>query len=299
MSIRIGDAAQNFRLNDNIQNMRSRMSELQMDISTGKSARNYADIASDASVLINSKEQRQISDNFVSQNEQVLDRMTAMEGVLSSVADLTERFRNVLIQRIDDSAGDSVPLPAEADAMREQLASLLNTRMDERFIFSGSRTDQQPVVLPATPITTVDSTLYYQGDEVTLTVRAELDIEVEYGITADENAFARLFGTFGRATEAHANDDQAELEASLQQITLAIEEIAEMRGRLGTNAARLEAITEGQRANVNYLDQTISRIEDTNLPEAITQISNDQANLEATYATISRISQLSLVDFLQ
>ena len=299
MTVRVGDSAQNYRINENVQNMRTRMTELQMDISTGKAARNYADIASETSLLINTKEHFEVSSNFISQNEQVQDRMTAMEGVLGSVADLAERFRNVLLQRLDDAAGDAVPLDGETDSMRDQLASMLNTRMDERYLFSGSKTDTQPVVLPATTITTVDASLYYEGDTVKLSVRAETDIEIEYGITADEDAFARLFGTFGRAAEAHLNNDQAELEASLQQITLALEEIADLRGRLGSDSSRLGAVTESQRASVNYLEQTISRIEDTNLPEAITRIASDQANLEATYATISRISQLSLADYLR
>jgi flagellar hook-associated protein 3 FlgL len=299
MTTRVGDFAQNYRLNDNVQMMRTRLASHQVDVATGKSPRNYADIASEASLLINSKEQREITGNFIVQNQQVIDRMTAMEGSLGSISDLAERFRNVILQAVDDSSGSSVPLEAEADSMREELASLLNRQMDGRYLFSGSRTDQQPVVLPATTITTIDPTLYYEGDEIVLSLRADADVEIDYGITADETAFARLFGALGSATEAHNNLDKAGLEASLQQVTEAIDEIADLRGRLGSRAARTEAVTEGQRASMNYLDETISRIEDTNLPETITAIANDQANLEATYATITRINQLSLADYLR
>jgi flagellin-like hook-associated protein FlgL len=50
---------------------------------------------------------------------------------------------------------------------------------------------------------------------------------------------------------------------------------------------------------VLYLDDIVSRIEDADVPEALTRIARDQASLEAAYLTTSRIGQLSLADYLR
>jgi flagellar hook-associated protein 3 FlgL len=48
-----------------------------------------------------------------------------------------------------------------------------------------------------------------------------------------------------------------------------------------------------------YLRHQISGIEDVDITEAISRLSQDQMVLEATMATVARLSQLSLADFLR
>lgn len=299
MSGRIGDLAHATRLSAIVQTVQGRIKDTQVAVSTGKEARRYADMAPSVGLLLRSKEQRAAADGFITQNEQIGHRLNAMDGALGNLQSVAERFRNLLVQRLDASTGSSVPLAAEAGQMLDEVAAQLNRKLDDRHLFAGTRTDAPPVVLPTPPPTVSDPTLYYRGDSVKLAVRADEGVELPYGVTADETVFADLIGALGSAQAADPANDRAALEAALSRADRVVEALAAKRGEVATTAGHLESITESQRGSVLYLDRIVSDLEDTDLPAAISRIATDSANLEATYLTISRLNDLSLADYLR
>jgi flagellar hook-associated protein 3 FlgL len=208
-------------------------------------------------------------------------------------------MRVLLTQRLDSASGNLVPLDREAESFLDEVAAQLNIRLDERYLFAGSRIDRPPVEIPADMPTAVDPDLYYQGDDVVTTVRADRDIEIAYGVTAADPAFANLIAAIGLARQAHLANDREGLEAAFNLTDAALTNVAELRGEIGTSGARIEAITESQRSAILYLDGIVSRIEDVDIPMTMTRIANDQASLEAAYLTTGRLSQLSLADYLR
>ena len=199
----------------------------------------------------------------------------------------------------DAATGSAVPLDSEIDAALDQIAAQLNLKIDGRYVFAGSRTDTAPVALPSPPPTTSDPGLYYQGDAVLVTARVAPDVELSHGVTAADDGFATLISALGQAKAAHAAQDQAGLESALTDLSAAIDGIADLRGAMGAASARLEAITESQRSTELYLDETINRIEATDMPTALARLAEDQASLEAAFVTVSRLSNLSLADYLR
>lgn len=299
MLTRIGDAAQSDRLTVAIQATTAKIRAGQIQAATGKRATRFDEIASDAGLLLRSKEQRALADGYARRNEQVGDRLKAMDGALAGLGEIAQRMRTLLTQRLDDAAGGLVPLAQEADSLLAEAAAQLNLRLDERYLFAGSRIDAPPIELPAPPPTAADPTLYYRGDAVVQAVRADREAEVSYGITADDPAFAGLIAGLGRARAAHLAGDRAGLQAALGQMEDAVGRLAELRGKVGTTGARLEAITEAHRGTVLYLDDIVTRIEDADVPQTVARLARDQASLEAAYLTTSRLSQLSLADYLR
>lgn len=297
---RVGDAAQSARTLATIQAANARLRAGQTEVATGKAAQRYDEIAPEAGLLLRAKGQRALAETYARQNEQVADRLTAMDGALSSLGGVAERMRTLLVQRLDGSTGALVPIDREGETLLAEAASRLNLRLDERYLFAGSRTDTVPVELPTgAPLTAADPAAYYRGDDLTVSVRADRDVEVPYGVTAADPAFANLLGGLGKAVEAHRAGDRGGLEAALGMMDAAIGQLAELRGELGATGARLEAIAEGQRGTAVYLGEVVSGIEDVDLPTTLTRIAQDQAGLEAAYLTTSRLGQLSLADFLR
>jgi flagellar hook-associated protein 3 FlgL len=299
MLSRIGDIAQSDRLMVALRSTSTRLREGQIAVSTGKAATSFDQISGDASLLLRTKDQRAAAQNFVQQNEQVADRLATMDGALANLGDIAERLRALLTHRLDAASGNLVPLDREAESFIDEVAAQLNIRLDERYLFAGSRIDQPPVAIPASIPAAADPALYYQGDEVVTTVRADRDIEISYGVTAADPAFADLIAAIGLARQAHLANDRAGLEAAFNLTDLALGEVAELRGEIGATGARIEAIAESQRSTILYLDDIVSRIEDVDIPMTMTRIANDQASLEAAYLTTGRLSQLSLADYLR
>ena len=299
MTTRIGDAAQSARIAATLQQTQGRIRDAQTAIASGKAIDRYSDIPATAGMLIRAKSDRAGMSDFIGRNERLLDRMNTADSAVGAIGDIAERMRSLLVNRLDAATGSAVPLDSEVDAALDQIAAQLNLKIDGRYVFGGSRTDTAPVALPSPPPTTSDPSLYYQGDAVSVTARVAPDVELSHAVTAADDGFATLISALGQAKAAHAAQDQAGLESALTDLSAAIDGIADLRGAMGATSARLEAITESQRSTELYLDETINRIEATDVPTALARLAEDQASLEAAFVTVSRLSNLSLADYLR
>ena len=299
MLTRIGDLAQGQRLAATLLATQGRMREAEAAVASGKAASRYDQIADAAGQLVRAKDARQLKAAFADQGERLTDRLRVMDAALGRLVDIADRARVTLVQRLGGNVGGSVPLDAEVDAMLAEVEAALNTKFDRQYLFAGSRGDAPAVALPATPITAADPALYYQGDQVMLSARADVGVEIGYGITADEAGFAGLIAALGQARQAHLADDRAGLQAAMAGLGTALDELTGLRGELGAKTARLESIAEGHRAGLVYLDEVVSGIEDADLPEVLTRLARDKASVEATYLVTGRLAALSLADYLR
>jgi len=134
---------------------------------------------------------------------------------------------------------------------------------------------------------------------VRLSVRADLGVELDYGVTADAAPFAQLIGALGQARAAHLADDRLGIATAAAAVEAALGGVAGLRAGVGITAERLESVTEGQRSAVLYLDEVTSSIEDVDLAAVLTRIASDQAGLEAAYTVTGRLASLSLADYLR
>ena len=299
MTGRIGDAVQAARISSLLQETQGRLRTAQTAVATGHAVERFAEIPGSTALLLHTRSEQAAAARFVEDNVVTGDRLKAMDSAIGAVGEVAERLRALLVNRLDAAIGSSVPLDAEVDAALDTIQGQLNLRLDGRFLFAGSRTGTAPVVLPDPPPTTGDASLYYQGDAVPPTARIAAGETVGYATTAADPAFAGLIGALGMAREAHLAGDRAGLEAALTGLGEAVESVAQLRGALGAGMARIEAVTEQHRGTILYLDETVSRLVDTDMAAALTQIAEDGARLEATYTTVGRLGQLSLADYLR
>ena len=299
MTARISDLAQNQRLQASLLATQGRLRAGQMAAASGKAATRYDQIADTAGALMRAKDARELKAVFIDQTERLTGRLQVADAALAGIVDIADRARTMLVQRLDGNLGDAVPLDAEVDTMLREIEAALNTRLDRQYLFAGSRTDAPPVRLPASPITTADPTLYYQGDSLELSVRADTGLEIGYGVTADEPALAELIAALGQARAAHLADDDVGLGGAMTALGGALDRLSDLRASLGARTARLEAVAEGHRLTILYLDEIVAGIEDADLTTVLTRIASDQAAVEATYTVTGRLASLSLADYLR
>lgn len=296
---RSADAAHTMRIGSAMTAAQARIRDSQVEIASGKRAQTYEGIGRDSGLLLRAKDSRELARTFTGEALKVDDRLQVMDGAVANVAEIAERMRALVVQRLDAASGSSVPLSAEASTMLDEVAAQLNQKLDDRYLFAGSRVDAPPVRLAATPAATVDASTYYLGDDEVAVARTGPDAEVAYGVTAAEEPFALLIGALGQAAAAHEANDLVGLRSALDRLDGAVGGLAEMRGRIGVTQTRIEATIERQTGTATYLDEVVSRIEDADIPTATSRMAQDQLALEAAYLTSSRLSSLSLADYLR
>ena len=117
-------------------------------------------------------------------------------------------------------------------------------------------------------------------------------------MSADLEGFRELIGGLRGLINGDTLDDDVVLENSLGLVHESLSKIADYQAELGVRQAQLDRIDQGHADAEIYLGNRISEIEDVDITEAITRLTEDQVLLEAAMATIARMNQLNLVDYL-
>ncbi|MEZ5931392.1 MAG: flagellin [Alphaproteobacteria bacterium] len=296
---RIGDFAQSERMIGQMLQTQTRTRIAQGQIGSGKVAERFQDLAPDVERLIDTK-------LILKQNQQYQKNITvtdkkliAMESSVAGLIDIAAHARVLALQRINDPNTFPGMMAGEFEALLDQTVSNLNDDIEGRYLFGGSQTARQPVVLdPAfTAFGTADTT-YYQGDNLTLSTRVDVDVEVETTMSADLPGFQALIGGLRGLIHGDVIDDEPTLENSLGLLNDALTNLADYQAELGVRQAQLERIDQSHIDAEIYLDVRISEIEDIDLTEAISRLSKDQVLLESAMATIGRLSRMSLAEYL-
>jgi flagellar hook-associated protein 3 FlgL len=297
--MRVGDLAHANRLLGDLMDLQSRTRRDQVAVSSGRAVAHLEELGDRAASLLTTKQELAGSRAFATRAAEAVQSLQVADGSLGQLQALAERFRALLVHRLGGDLGGSVPLGAEAANALQQVQTILNQRYGGSYLFGGSRSDVPPVSLPDPPPVVADPDSYYRGDDYVRAVRVDVGAEVAYGIRADEPPFATLIGALGAAAAAEAADDRPGLEAAFAALTEAIGLLADRRSAAGVVTARLEAVGEAQRDLELYLDQVRSGIEDTDLAAAMTRLSRNVTLVEASMLTLSRVSRLSLLDYLR
>jgi len=296
---RIGDFAQQDRMTSLLLQTQTRSRLTQAQVSTGKVTDRFQDLAPNVERLIDVKMVLQENRQFQDSNNFTNRKLTVMESAISDLFEMGTRAQTLAIQRTSD--GSTLPgvLGPEFQSLLDQAVGLLNTEMDDRYVFSGSRTDQEPVVLDPS-FTTFGSSddTYYQGDDLSLSIRADVNIEVSYTMSADLEGFRELVGGLRGLINGDTLDDSVVLEDSLGLVHESLGKIADYQAEIGVRQAQLDRINQRHTDAEVYLENRISEIEDVDITEAITRLAEDQILLEGAMATIARLSQLSLVEYI-
>lgn len=299
---RVADLAFQQFTNASMAQLQQRMAKTNIQITTGKNAQMFKDIAGDTQRLLSLETQHARTSQYLKNAEMVNGRLDVMETNASQLMDIASSFRSKLSQAVSNENGGTTNIDDEARAMLDQVASLLNATHNGRYLFSGARTDTAPVDLtdPDFTVPTVPSaadTDYYQGDDTTLSVQADVSNSIDYGVTADDPAIEKLIRSLHLAATG-TSDDFPRLEEALSVVGEAIEEIPSVVTRIGNAQQSLDSAIKAHDDALLYTEEAIGKIENVDLTKAITQVSQDQSTLEASFAVLAQVSRVSLMDFL-
>lgn len=130
-----------------------RVQDLQTQVATGKRAQSYAGIAGDTRRLIGLEAQRALLDRFEQNNALMATRLDATAVAVDGIGETVRDFRNTLRQELPST---SALTPAKAGELQQAaframqgMQQFLNTDVDGRALFAGSRVRQQPVDIGA------------------------------------------------------------------------------------------------------------------------------------------------------
>jgi len=296
-TIRTGDLAQFTRQMGNMRKVQHRLHTANENVATGKAVHRYADLGAASGKLVRTETALREAEMFAQQNEQLSQELNLMDGALASIEDVATSFRQAIIARRNDASGAASNLALEAQGMVDTVASELNLQVDGRYVFAGSATNGAPV--DDGDMSDPAAASYYRGDQLALRARIDVDAEATYGVLADAQGFRDLLAGLQLAIDGHQADDDALLKDAADLANDALDGVVAERSELATVTARIEGVRASQEGTALYLKETVGALTDTDVPATMARIAQDQVALEASYSLMSRLSQLSLTDYLR
>lgn len=297
---RIATFSQSQKLIDSNMRIQSKYATTQTQVSSGLKSDSYQGIAKETASLLNFENQYQ---KMVSRSENAqtaLDRTESMYSAVSSMIDIGQSFLSDLSAAISGTGYESSDLQTVAEQGMEQIASLLNTQMAGRYLFSGSATQTAAVDLSSyTGVTSVPSsadTSYYAGNDYVQSVELDDGFSLNYGVTADNEAFESLLRAYSLAA-TYPNDETALLEA-YDLLNTALDDLASLNANISQDSQTLDQVIDDHLSELNLLDTMISDLKEVDLAEVSVKLQELETQLEASYSVTTTLLNLKLSDYL-
>jgi flagellar hook-associated protein 3 FlgL len=293
---------------DQLTNKQSSVADLQARLASGKKVLNASDAPDRAALILRLKSAMTQQSNFEHNLNAIEDRMTAEESVISSASDLMQRVRELAVQGSSDTLGADgrAIIAQEVSNLRDELFNLANQKdAGGNYVFSGSKTSTQPFVDDGT------GQIVYAGDSDRITVNVsefrQLTInkpgdEVFTAVIRDENGVETrqsFFAVLHDFEAALRNNDSAAISASFSEIDQVNKGLGLALADTGSRMAAVESqrsILEETKLRYQTL---LSNEEDLDYATAVTELSREMLALEAAQASFSKVSQLSLFNYLR
>jgi len=280
-----------------------RVFESQLQISSGRRFATPSDDPTAAAQVIGLSEAISRTEQF---QENILAARTRLEledEVLNSAGNVLQRARELAVQGLNDtlSPADRQGLAQEVRQLMDELLQLGNAKDGNGdYLFSGSMTSTQPFSHNGSGV------FSYAGDQGQRTLQvgssrriADSDSGLDVFMKVPDvsgSGYQDMFSTlYQLAADLDADNPS---DASLGQLDNALENLLQTRARVGARMNALDREEEGNAGFLLRLQETRSEIEDVDIAEAATRLNQQLLSLQAAQQAFSRVSNLSLFNFL-
>ena len=239
--------------------------------------------------------------SYNSNNSMIVNRLTTMDNALGEIINVVgEIISDTTAKR--SALGKDISLTSNAkEKYFPIITTNLNLNFENRYLFSGSKTDVKPVndlTTSSNIINNVVTSNYYQGNSDILSAQVSDSLNISYGVTANNDVFMELIATINNLISSETNEDGSLLGDAFDQLNISLQDLTQMRANIDNNISSIEANNNTNLASIEYLNDTIANLTHTNLPEAMTQFNSDYAALTASYMIYGKLSSLSLANYL-
>lgn len=275
-----------------------RFARAQEQVQTGKRIHAASDDPIAMRRVIEGRTEIAALDSYSRTGDSAAARLAALDTTLGAMVDkLTSA--SVAVSGARGTSADANTrdaLAATLTGLRDSLIADLNTKFQGTALFAGAESQNVAYAM-------VSGAWTYQGDQATVSVEVSGGRSVTIGLDgasiaqgADAN---NLFAEFDAMIAAVQAGDDAGMAAGMAALDRAFQRTTRAHSFVGADQKSVDE--EQQRVSDLRLAslRRVSKSEDVNLAEAITEMSNAQTAFEAALQAVGSASRVSLLDYLR
>ncbi|MBT5950012.1 MAG: flagellar hook-associated protein FlgL [Betaproteobacteria bacterium] len=281
---------------EQMQSRQRTVSDIQAQLGSGKQVVNPSDAPRKANLVSQLESAKELQSTYLRNVETARTRLTSEETVMTAMTEIAQRVSELAIQASNDTLGaeDRSIIGAEVSALRDELLNLANTKdLSGNYIFSGNKTQSPAFVEDAS------GTVSYNGDygrhRVNLSEVRSLPVNTLGIELFTANDFLALDGL----VDDLRSDDGPGIRDALSGVNTIVDKLTisfgDMAGRMTALDSQYEIIEDTQLR----LDKLLMSENDVDYAEAVTELSRESLALQALQASFSKLSQLSLFNYIR
>lgn len=298
MSMRVATFASSDRLLQAALKVQAKQAEATLQQASGQISEDYGGLGGKAGSVVSLQSSISISKAYASAASTAGDRVEAMYDAVDSIITQITSMKATL-SSFSATTSNTDELQVTAEEMLESLASLMNTQLGGRYLFSGSAVGTAPIDLDSLAAATAPSsadTGYYKGDSTITSVKVSSEQTVTYGVTADNANFEKALRALSLVAAGATDDDT--LSEARDLLDEAISGLATVQTRLSLNASTLETAISDQETYQDFASDLATSLSDADIAVVAAQMSAYETQLQAAYAAIGNIANLTLSSYL-
>ena len=291
-----------------LQRTQRSMFDAQTQVSTGKRINEFSDSPADLGALMAARGADARTADFLASAKAIRTRLDLQDTHIDELASVTADMKQSILDAVANASGAG--LKAELEGVFGRMVSILNSQIDGKYIYGGTRQDVPPVTvgslaeLVALP-TTADA---FQNNAVAATGRVDNSQTITFGQFADKlggPAFdmLRQIMSYDAGPNGPFANNMTETQSSY--LTSLVPQLTSMNDGvnnfLAANGVAYQVAKEAVERHSDArapLAAMISDIEDVDMAEAVTKLNNAQIALQASAKSYAAVQGLSLLDYL-
>lgn len=232
---------------------------------------------------------------------------TTSDGALQSANTIMDQLVSIASQGVSDqaTADGRADLGLQVQQLENQLVSIANTSIGDRFLFGGNNGNVLPYTFDWSKPSGVannltDSTPTYlsdgNGSSIAngMTATQIFDLRNADGTPASGNIFQAVHD-LGQALGAN---DQAGIQTALAAIKEGATHLGQASVFYGNVENWITQVSDNTNSQLSALQQSLSSLQDVDMPSAITQLTSDQTALQVSLSAHASLSSKTLFDYL-
>ncbi|WP_439815526.1 flagellin [Zavarzinia sp. CC-PAN008] len=295
-----------------IMRQQARLNTTQSQVSTGKVSATFEGLGSDAQAALNARSLQAKVTQYAKQAVKADDQMEIHEQYLQQLRKATNTLRTQLGSAV--GVNDATTVQTAMDTAFQTIVSVLNGKVDGKYVFGGTRTDTQPLAL--TSLAGLDALPpglpgVFQNGDTRLSVQVDDSLTVSYGELASDvgsglMSIMQALVEYNSGTtpggiaygQGMPDAQRAFLQGIMNQLEQVDAGLVQSVSALGATRT-LVADTEARQKSISLtVGLVISDIEDVDAAEAITRLNQDQVALQTSYKVVGQLASVSLLNFL-
>lgn len=282
----------------NLQQGRAKNEKIQEQVASGLNINRPSDDPLSARQVLNLegklKESQQYGSNITKGQLWLSMTDTALTGV-SDVVDQVKSIASSMVTDVTDTTINSVNV-AQLKELKKQLVDLANTKLGDQYIFAGFQNNAVP---------------FDDNGNATGSTAGAINVDIDRDSPAQINVSGeKLFlGTGGAGDYGPINifdeidnligaTTVAQVQTGIQKMKDATNQVVSAQADVAGRQIRFEAAQTMATRNQNTLKNMISDIQNVDYAKAGVELSQQQTAFQAALSTTAKITNLSLLDYL-